>query len=71
MRECPYCGQGLGPNQARCHNCEMPVVLKYPTPSELAAQTTKSLQKLLAAPPDVFGQGKQEPTEERTRSLVG
>ena len=48
MEQCPYCGEPLKVNQATCHHCKMPVAPKYPTPSELAAQTTKSLQKLMA-----------------------
>jgi hypothetical protein len=52
MKQCPYCGEPLTATQATCHYCKMPVAPKYPTPSELAAQTTKSLQKLMARSPE-------------------
>lgn len=70
MRECPYCGKPLRLNQATCHNCKMPVAPKYPTPSELAAQTTKPLQKLLAKPPDPYPQDKHSPLDTRKHTLA-
>ncbi len=63
MKACPYCGEPLGQKQATCHNCKMPVSPKYPSPSELAAQTTKPLQKLLARSPEPYPHGKHNAVE--------
>jgi len=41
----------------------MPVSPKYPSPSELAAQTTKPLQKLLARSPEPYPHGKHNAVE--------
>jgi predicted amidophosphoribosyltransferase len=63
MKTCPYCGKPLDRQQATCHHCKMPVAPKYPSPSELAAQTTKPLQKLLARPIEPYPHGKQSSLE--------
>jgi hypothetical protein len=48
----------------------MPIAPKYPTPSELAAQTTKPLQKLLARSPDSYPQDKNSPFDTRKHTLT-
>jgi len=70
MRDCPQCGEPLAPNSKTCGNCELPIIQKLPTPQELAAQTTKPLQKLLAKPPDPYPQDKHDPIDTRTHSLL-
>ena len=64
MRECPYCRKPLGVNEVTCSHCRMPVSPKYPTPSDLAAQTTKSLHKILARSPN------QRRPDKRNEALV-
>jgi hypothetical protein len=70
MNECPYCGEPMKPNQASCLNCKTPIMPKYPTPSELAAQTTKMLQRLLAKAPDANPQDKHNPFDTRKHTLL-
>lgn len=48
----------------------MPIAPKYPTPSELAAQTTKPLQKLLARSPGPYPQDKHSPPDTRKHTLT-
>jgi hypothetical protein len=70
MRECPYCSEPLEPTQATCHNCKMAVSPKLQTPAELAAQTTRHLQKLLARSPVFSPKSKPNSFETRGRTLV-
>jgi len=70
MRECPYCSEPLGQTQATCHNCKMSVSPRLQTPFELAAQTTKHLQKLLARSPEFQAKGKPNPFETRSHTLA-
>ena len=60
MRECPYCRKPLALTEVTCPHCHMPVSPDYPTPSELAAQTTKPLRKILARSPSPYNQEEHE-----------
>jgi len=70
MSECPHCGEILRANSATCRNCKMPIAPNLPTPMELAAQTTKPLQKLLARSPEPYPQDKHNPFDTRKHTLA-
>jgi len=48
----------------------MPVSPRLATPTELAAQTTKSLQKLLARSSELCPRGKGSPLETPSQTVV-